>query len=484
MFDAISVSFRGIISRLGNAKTITPQHLEDVIEDIRNALLEADVALSVVNKFTANLRQKIIGQSVLKGVKASDMIIKLTQDEITALLGEPFKGVELAQKPLVVMMLGLQGSGKTTSTAKLGLFLKKKKSVKPFLISLDMQRPAAQEQIETLAVNNGLGYLKAVPNENVMDKLQRGLAEAKDYGADLIFLDTAGRLQIDEGLMSELVQIETIARPHEKILVLDSLIGRESINISRGFGDKIAVTGVILTRVDGDGRGGVALNVKDALGVQIKYLGTGEKIQEFEEFHPDRIASRILDMGDIVSLVEKTQEEIDEAEVARITDKIKAGTFDLNDLLTQIRGMKKMGGMSKILGFLPGMSAFKQYVKDATVDDSFFAKQEAMILSMTKWERANPLKLVNSSSRKARIATGAGLRIIDVNQLLKRFQDIKQMMGKVGDFDLEGTDLKSLAKMMMNAKSAGGGFNMQNLQKMMQDENMLKNLQNLIKKPD
>lgn len=430
MFDNLSSSFSKIFSTLSRAKIVTESHIDDAISQIKLSLLDADVDLKVVKSFTEGLKPKLLGQDVVKGVKPVEMIIKITQDELAAILGSDF---ETIYKPhgakKVIMMVGLQGSGKTTSTAKLALHLKSKYQINPIVTSLDFRRPAAQEQLKILAQNNNISIFEDSTAQDVITKTRHCLDASKNH--ELLLLDTAGRTQIDDELMQELVEIKKIAKPDEILLVVDALIGRQSLDVAQKFHDLLGLTGVILTRVDGDGRNGVALNIRHTLGVQIKYFGTGEKISNFEEFHPDRIASRILDMGDVVSLVEKAQELIDEKETTDMMAKMQKGQFDMNDLLKQLQALKKFGGIGKILGFLPGAAHLKEAMNANGMGKDFITKQEVIILSMTKTERSNPQIILKSSSRLKRVADGSGTKIADVNRVLNRFFEMKTIMDKV-----------------------------------------------------
>lgn len=429
MFSNLSNKLGNIFTQLKKRGVLTEADIDAVMREVRIALLEADVALPVVKDFVASLKAKALGAEVIRSVSPAQMVVKLTQDHLAELLGSEQSAINLAASPPVaIMMVGLQGSGKTTSTGKLALRLKTKQNKKVLVASLDIYRPAAQMQLEQVAQKAGIASLPIVAGEKPFQITERALKAARLEGYDVLLLDTAGRLHIDEALMSELQSIKQLANPLETLLVADSLTGQDAVTIAKSFHDQIGVTGIILTRIDGDGRGGAALSMRAVTGQPIKYLGTGEKLDEFEEFHPDRIASRILDMGDIVSLVEKAAETVSQEDAEKMAEKMLQGQFDFNDLLDQLRKMKKMGGMGSMLKMLPGMGALKEKLGDAKIDENALARQEAIILSMTKKERQHP-KLINAS-RRIRIAKGAGVQVQDINKLLKQQQQMEHMMKK------------------------------------------------------
>lgn len=409
---------------------LTEADIDAAMRDVRIALLEADVALPVVKSFIKSLKEKAIGEEVIASVSPAQMVIKLVQDHLTELLGSETSDINLSTTPpAVIMMVGLQGSGKTTSTGKLGKRLKDKHNKKVLVASLDVQRPAAQEQLETVAKQAEIGSVPIIKGQSPLEITKRALEMGKLEGYDIILLDTAGRLQIDEELMAELEDIKAKAKPVETLLVADSLTGQDAVNIAQGFHERIGISGIILTRIDGDGRGGAALSMRQITGQAIKFLGTGEKLTQFEPFHPERIASRILDMGDVVSLVERAAENVDQEAAEDMAKRLAAGKFDLNDMLKQMQQLKKMGGMTSMLGMLPGMGKLKDQIAGANIDDGALKKTEAIILSMTKKEREFP-KLLNAS-RRQRIATGAGTTVQDINKLVKQYQQMEKMMKKV-----------------------------------------------------
>jgi len=451
MFQSLSSKLTGIFSNLRKRGALTEADIDAVMREVRIALLEADVALPVVKDFIASLKAKAVGAKVIESVSPAQMVIKLVNDHLAELLGSEHQALNLAANPpVVIMMVGLQGSGKTTSTGKLALRIKNKQNKKVLVASLDVYRPAAQQQLAQVATKAGVDSLPIIEGEKPLAITQRALKEAKLGGYDVLLLDTAGRLHIDEELMGELKAVKQAANPLETLLVADSLTGQDAVTIAKNFHEQIAVTGIILTRIDGDGRGGAALSMRAITGQPIKFLGTGEKIDEFEEFHPDRIAGRILDMGDIVSLVEKAAENVTQAEAEDMAKKMMAGQFDFNDLLDQLRKMKKMGGIGSMLKMLPGMGAMKEKLEGAKVDENALARQEAIILSMTKNERQHP-KLINGS-RRLRIASGAGVEVQDVNKLLKQQVQMQDMMKKMKKLGQKGMSRGGLGQLMQGLK--------------------------------
>jgi len=430
MFNSLSDKITGIFGKLRGRGVLTEADIDNALREVRLALLDADVALPVVKSFTQSLKEKALGQEVVKSVSSAQMVIKLVQDHLTELLGSEYAELNLATTPpAVILMTGLQGSGKTTSTGKLALRLKNKQNKKILLASLDVYRPAAQKQLEVLAQQVQVGSLPIVEGEKPLEITKRALSVGKLEDYDVILLDTAGRLHIDDELMDELRQVKALANPIETLLVADALTGQDAVNIATQFNEKIGVTGIILTRLDGDARGGAALSMRSVTGQPIKFAGVGEKLSDFEEFHPARIASRILDMGDVVSLVERAVETIDKAEAEKMAQKFQEGSFDFDDLLSQLRNMKKMGGIGGLMGMLPGINKIKDKMADANIDEKLLARQEAIILSMTSRERKNP-KLLNGS-RKQRIAQGSGTTVQEINKLYKSWQQMETMMKKM-----------------------------------------------------
>jgi len=449
--DKLSQAFSKITSR----GVLNEKDIDDAMREIRIALLEADVSLPVVKSFIAAVKAEALGEKVVKSVKPGQMVVKIVHDELVKLLGADSTELNFnASAPVCMMLVGLQGSGKTTTAAKIANKLKKNKRI--LLASLDVYRPAAQEQLAQLAKQIGVDVLPIVAGQKPLEITKRALQEAKTGVYDLLILDTAGRLQIDEALMSEAAEVKKLAQPTETLLVADALIGQEACNVAKEFNDKVGITGLVLTRIDGTSRAGAALSMKMVSGAAIKFLGTGEKIDEIEEFHADRIAGRILGQGDVVSLVEKAIENVDQAEAQKIAGKMMNGAFDLNDMLSQMRQMQKIGSMGSIMGMIPGLSKFKTQIEESGVCDNLMKKQEAIILSMTKQERAHPD--IIKASRKRRIALGSGVEVHDVNVLLKSYEQMATMMKKMGKFG----SLSAMSKMLKNSPFGAmmpGGFN-------------------------
>jgi signal recognition particle subunit SRP54 len=437
MFDTLNKRLGDILGKMRRKGALTEEDINNVMREVRIALLEADVALPVVKEFINSLKEKAVGHEVIASVSPAQMVIKLVQDHLSELLGSQHQDINLAAvPPVVIMMVGLQGSGKTTSSGKLALRLREKNNKKVMVASLDVNRPAAQEQLAVVARQANVDSLPIIAGQQPVEITQRALEEARLSGYDVLILDTAGRLHIDEALMDELKAVRKIAKPTETLLVADSLTGQDAVTIAQQFHDQITITGIILTRIDGDGRGGAALSMRQVTGQPIKFMGTGEKLTAFEPFHPDRIASRILDMGDVVTLVERAAEAIDQQEAEQIAKRFAEGKFDFNDLLNQMKNMKKMGGLGGIMGMMPGMGKLKDQMKDAKLDESLLKRQEAIILSMTPKERENP-KLINAS-RRQRIANGSGLSVQDVNRLMKQQQQMETVMKRLKKIGKKG----------------------------------------------
>jgi signal recognition particle subunit SRP54 len=430
MFQNLSDRLGGVFKKLTGKGLLTEDDVNAAMREVRIALLEADVALPVARQFIADIKEKAIGEKVIQSVKPGQMVVKIVHDHLIELLGSEHSEINLkAEPPAVMMMIGLQGSGKTTSTGKLAHYLRDKKNKKMLVASLDVQRPAAQEQLAVVAKQANVESLPIVTGQSPIEITKRALKTARLEGYDVLMLDTAGRLHIDDALMHELEQVKKLASPVESLLVADALTGQDAVNVAEQFHSRIGVTGMILTRVDGDARGGAALSMKATTGQPIKFIGVGEKIKDFEAFHPERIASRILDMGDVVSLVEKAAETIDQQDAEDMARKLKRGEFDLDDLASQLKNIRKMGGMGGLMGMMPGLGKMKKQMGDLPVDDKMMKRQEAIISSMTKRERQFP-KLINAS-RKKRIAAGAGVEVPDVNRLLKQHKQMHQMMKKL-----------------------------------------------------
>ncbi len=428
MFDTLAEKLGGVFDRLARRGALTESDVDTAMREIRVALLEADVALPVVKDFVAKVREQAVGQAVVKSVTPSQMVVKIVNDALIETLGGENAELDLnAPAPVPVLMVGLQGSGKTTTSAKLALRLKKDKK-RVLLASLDVYRPAAQEQLAQLGKQIDVAVLPVIAGEKPKAIAARAMAEAKK-GYDVVILDTAGRLHIDLDMMAEVAEVRALVNPHETLLVVDALAGQDAANIAREFNEKIGITGIVLTRIDGDSRGGAALSMRAVTGRPIKFLGAGEKVEALEPFHPDRLAGRILGMGDVVSLVETAAEKMDKDEAERVAKRMMDGRFDLNDLLSQLRQMQKMGDLKGLLGLIPGMGKFKAQIDAANIDDKVFKRQEAIILSMTPRERRNPD--IIKASRKKRIADGCGLTVQEVNKLLKQYDQMADMMKKV-----------------------------------------------------
>jgi signal recognition particle subunit SRP54 len=419
-----------VFDRLKRRGALREADVEAALRDIRIALLEADVALPVVKDFIGAIRERAVGQEVLRSVTPGQMVVKIVHDHLVDLLGREASELNLSgPPPRVVLMVGLQGSGKTTTSAKLAYRLRTKERRRALLAALDVQRPAAQEQLAVLAEQAGVASLPIMPGQTPVAIAERAVDTATRSGDDVVILDTAGRLHIDEALMAELEAIRDRVKPHETLLVADALTGQDAVNLARTFHERVGLSGIVLTRIDGDGRGGAALSMRAVTGQPIKLVGVGEKIDALEAFHPDRMASRILGMGDVVSLVERVAETVDREEAEQLAAKMQKGSFNLDDLATQLQQMRKMGGMSGILGMLPGIGKIRQQLAEHQIDDRMIARQLAILSSMTPKERRNPQIL--HASRKRRIAAGSGTAVPEVNKLLKQYQQMQTMMKRV-----------------------------------------------------
>ena len=430
MFDNLTNKLENIFSKLKNAPSLNEEQVDSGLKEIRQALLEADVALSVAKEFIANVKPKAIGQEIIRSTSPGQMIVKIVYDELVNILGAKNEELNLRSVPPVSLLLvGLQGSGKTTSAAKLAKLIEKNFKKKVMLVSLDVYRPAAQEQLKLLAEANNILNLPIVEKQQPIDITKRALNAANLNGSDVIIFDTAGRTQVDLPMMSEIKQVKEIISPAETILVADSLTGQIAVNVAKEFDTAVSLSSIILTRVDGDGRGGAALSMKHVTGKPIKYIGVGEKISDFELFHPDRIANRILGMGDIISLVEKASQDVNEEKIKETEEELKKGVFTMDTYLSQLRQMKKMGGMEGVMSLLPGVSKMKAQLDNASIDEKMLIENEAVILSMTKKEKENP-KIISGSRRK-RISQGAGVDVSKINKLLKQFKMMSDMMKKM-----------------------------------------------------
>ena len=449
MFENLTNKFEEIFSSLKKAPSLDEKQVDEGLRDIRKALLEADVALPVVKKLIENIKLKALGQEIIRSTTPGQMIVKIVYDELVKILGDEKSELNLnAVPPVPIMLVGLQGSGKTTTAAKLAKYIEKNNKKKVLLVSLDVYRPAAQDQLKTLGEQYSLQTLPIVKDQMPNDIAQRALNAATLNGSEVIIFDTAGRTQIDLNMMNELKQLQSTINSKEIMLVADSLTGQIAVNVASEFKKVLDVTGIILTRVDGDGRGGAAVSMKYSTQVPIKFLGIGEKVENFEIFYPDRIANRILGMGDIVSLVEKASEDLDKENIKQAEENLKEGKFSMNDYLSQLKQMKKMGGLEGVLSFLPGVSKIKSQMDNAGVDEKIISQNEAIILSMTEKERINP-KIINGSRRK-RIANGSGTNVATINKLLKQFKLMSDMMKKMSKGDLKGMSDKGMPPEFFN----------------------------------
>jgi|AntRauTorcE11897_2_1112592.scaffolds.fasta_scaffold00395_7 signal recognition particle subunit SRP54 len=451
MFESLSQRLGGVFDSLTGRGVLKEEDVNRAMREIRIALLEADVALPVAKDFIEKVRSRAVGETVLKSVKPGEQVVKIVHDTLVETLsaGEGEEELNLAAKaPVPLLMVGLQGGGKTTTTAKLGKYLTEKQRKKVLMASLDVYRPAAQEQLAILGQQIDVDTLEIIEGQKPDAITRRAMESARLGGYDVVILDTAGRLSIDQELMDEVKTVRDISQPAETLLVVDAMTGQDAVSTAENFNEQIGISGVVLTRVDGDARGGAALSMRAVTGKPIKFMGVGETTDALQPFYADRIADRILDMGDVVSLVEKAAETIEQDEAEAMARKMAKGKFDLDDFAQQLRQMRKMGGMSGLMGMLPGMGKLKSMIGDAEVDDGMLVKQEAILSSMTKDERANP-KVMNASRRK-RIAAGSGTDVQDVNRLLKQFQQMQSVMKKMKKMG-GGNLMKGMGKMF------GGG---------------------------
>ncbi len=435
MFDTLSDRLNGVFDALRGRGALSEEDVRSAMREVRVALLEADVALPVARDFINRVTEKAVGAQVLKSVKPGQQVVKIVNDELVAMLGgeeATAEGFPLnldVRPPAVVMMVGLQGSGKTTSTAKIARLLKDKQGKKALMASLDVNRPAAQEQLAVLGQQAGVATLPIIAGQQPVDIARRALESARLQNIDVLLLDTAGRLHVDEALMAEMKAVASVANPAEVLLVVDSLTGQDAVNVAQSFSDEVPLTGVVLTRMDGDARGGAALSMRAVTGKPIKFAGTGEKLDAIERFHPARVADRILGMGDVVSLVEKAAETIDKEEADKLAERMLKGKFDMNDLRMQLSQMQKMGGLGMLAGMMPGMKKAKAAMAASGMDDKVLVHMDAIIGSMTPKERARP-ELLNAK-RKKRIAAGSGTSVQEVNKILKMHQEMGRAMKQI-----------------------------------------------------
>ena len=423
MFDNLSDRLEGAFKVLQGNHKITELNIADSVKQIRRALVEADVSFKIAKQFTNDVKAKALGSGVLTAVKPGQAMVKIVRDEMAELMGGQAEGLNLAGKPAIILMAGLQGSGKTTHSAKLANYLKNKKTKKPLLVACDVYRPAAINQLHVLGEQLGIEVFSEEGNQDPVSIATNALAHAKSNGHNVVIVDTAGRLAVDEEMMAEIGNIHKAIAPSETLFVVDSMTGQDAVNTAKAFNEVLNFDGVILTKLDGDTRGGAALTIKSVVNKPIKFIGTGEKMEALDVFHPDRMADRILGMGDVVSLVERAQEQFDEQEARKMSKKIATDSFGFDDFMNQIQQIKKMGNMKDLMGMIPGMG---KAMKDIDIDDDAFKHIEAMINSMTLAERQQP-DIINGSRRK-RIAMGSGRTVQDVNNLLKQFGDMRKMM--------------------------------------------------------
>jgi len=437
LFDGLSDKFGDIFDRLKKRGALSESDVSEAMREIRVALLEADVALPVVKEFIDGVKEEAVGHEVLKSVTPGQMVVKVVNDHLIEMLGPEDAEINLAAAaPVPILMVGLQGSGKTTTTGKLALRLKNRDRKKVLVAGLDVARPAAQEQLAQLAKQAEVESLASVFGEQPVGIAKRAMDTGRREGFDVVILDTAGRLAIDQALMSEVAEIRNTVAPAETLLVADAMSGQDAVNVAKEFNEKIGITGIVLTRVDGDARGGAALSMRSVTGCPIKLMGVGEKLEALESFQAERIAGRILGMGDVVGLVEKAAEVVDQEKAEKVAKRAMKGQFTLEDLQEQLSQVKKMGDLGGLMGMLPGVGKMKKQIADANIDDRMIARQEAIILSMTPTERRNP-KLLNAKRRK-RIAAGSGTSVQDVNRLLKQYQQMSSMMKKMGKKGMAG----------------------------------------------
>lgn len=452
MFEALGNRLTGVFDKLRRRGALSDADVQEALREVRVALLEADVALPVVKDLVNRVRDRAVGQEVIRSVSPAQQVIKIVNDALVEALGggegdDGKRGIDLnAPSPLPILMVGLQGSGKTTTSGKIALRLRTRDRKKVLLASLDVHRPAAQLQLQQLADRAEVTCLPIVMGQKPLEIAARALDVARRELYDVVILDTAGRLSIDAELMAEVAAVKAFAKPHETLLVVDAMTGQDAVQTARAFNEQVGVTGIVMTRVDGDARGGAALSMRAVTGAPIKLLGAGEKLDALEDFHPDRIANRILGMGDIVSLVERAAETIDQAEAEKLARKMQKGSFDLEDYAQQIKQIGKMGSLSGILGMLPGIGKMKAQIENANLDQSMLKRQAAIISSMTMKERRKP-ELIKAS-RKKRIAAGSGSTVQDVNRLLKQFDDMSDMMKRMNKMGQKGMMRGGLASLM------------------------------------
>jgi len=438
MFENLSEKLEKAFSVLKGHGKISEINVAETLKEVRRALLDADVSFKIAKEFTNKVKDKAIGQDVLTTLNPGQLMVKLVKDELTELMGSQVQGINLEEKTSVILIAGLQGSGKTTFTGKLALFLKNKKSKKPLLVACDVYRPAAINQLEILAEQVGVEVFTNRESQDPVAIAKAAVGHAKQNGHNVVIVDTAGRLAIDEQMMNEISAVKTAVNPQETLFVVDSMTGQDAVNTAKSFNDRLDYDGVVLTKLDGDTRGGAALTIKSVVDKPIKFVGTGEKMDALDVFHPNRMADRILGMGDVVSLVEKAQEQFDAEKARRLQKRIAKNEFDFNDFIEQIGQVKKMGNVKDLMGMIPGMG---KAMKGVEIEDDAFKHVEAMVLSMTNEERSNPSIL--NGSRRQRVARGSGRSVNEVNQLIKQFNDMGKLMKM-----MQGGGMKNMMKMM------------------------------------
>jgi signal recognition particle subunit SRP54 len=449
VFEALGSKLQGVFDRLRGRGALSEDDVNEALREVRVALLEADVALSVVKEITARVRERAVGQEVIRSIQPGQQVVKIVNDALVEALGgtEGPRGLDLnAPSPLPILMVGLQGSGKTTTSGKIALRLRMRDRKKVLLASLDVHRPAAQLQLQQLAERAEVSCLPIIAGQSPLEIATWAMDVGRRELYDIVILDTAGRLSIDEALMAEVAAVRAAVNPHEVLLVVDAMTGQDAVNTARIFNERVGVTGIVMTRVDGDARGGAALSMRAVTGAPIKLLGAGEKLDALEDFHPDRIASRILGMGDIVSLVERASETMDQAEAEKLAARMQKGQFSLEDYASQLKQIGKMGSLSGIMGMLPGVGKLKAQLEGANLDTTILKKQAAIISSMTVKERRQPE--VIKASRKKRIAAGSGSTVQEVNRLLKQFEDMRDMMKRMNKMGQKGMMRGGLAALM------------------------------------
>ena len=457
MFETLSERLSGILDKITGRGALSESDVDEALREVRRALLEADVALEVVKSFAEKVKAKAVGAEIVKSIKPGQMVVKIVHDALVETLGSESSALNLrAAPPVAILMVGLQGSGKTTTTAKIAKRLTDRDKRKVLMASLDTRRPAAQEQLAILGQQVKVDTLAIVKGETPTQIAKRAMSEARKGGYDVVMLDTAGRLHIDEELLAEAAAVRDIAKPNETLLVADALTGQDAVNLARAFDAKIGISGIVLTRIDGDGRGGAALSMRAVTGKPIKLMGTGEKLDGLEDFHPERIAGRILGMGDVVSLVEQAALNIDHDKAKKIADRMRKGSFDLEDLAEQLRQLQKLGGMGGMMNMLPGMGKIKKQLEGVDLDNGVLKRQMAIIGSMTGYEKRSPK--VMDARRKKRVAAGSGTKVEEVNRLLKMHLQMGAMMKQMG----QGKGL--LGKMMGGGKGAPDAAELEKMQ--------------------